>query len=67
MNKEETFEMLRKKRFFPVIEDISWRMLGQMQEVLLVMAADDPIRPVSIYFNSNTGKAPSQHWACMIY
>ena len=56
MEKEQLFEFFRKKRFFPIGNDINYRMADQLQETILLMLSDNPKLPIHILLNSIGGQ-----------
>lgn len=53
---DKQFEFFRKKRFFPIGDDINNRMAYELQETVLLMLNDNPNLPIHILFNSLGGR-----------
>lgn len=53
---KEHFEFFRKKRFFPIGNDINNRMAEQLQETVFLMLNENASLPIHMFFNSGGGE-----------
>lgn len=58
-NEQQTFDLLRRRRFFPIGNDINMKMAQKLQETVTLMTIDDETLPVHIFINGNGGFVPA--------